>query len=293
MRTCSLDGCDRPYLAKGYCSAHYCRWIKYGDPHGGGPERVPHGQRGFCVVDRCDRPAKTTSGLCSLHYQRLRRYGSTEGRAPAICSVDCCDTAVLTMGWCAFHWRRYLRWGNPTFEPICSVEGCDKASPAGKRGLCVMHYSRWARHGEVGPAKSRIFTPPRPAEPGLRWCRNCDGELPEKAFTRSSTSTCRECSVALRRAWNYGVPPEQYRRMLKDQRGVCAACGRAETATSSSGAVRRLSVDHDHGCCRGRRSCGDCVRSLLCARCNTVLGLVRDDQETLTALSSYLLAQGR
>jgi hypothetical protein len=26
-RKCSFDGCDKPFLAKGYCSAHYC--LKY------------------------------------------------------------------------------------------------------------------------------------------------------------------------------------------------------------------------------------------------------------------------
>jgi hypothetical protein len=29
-RQCSL--CDKPHRARGWCTAHYQRWVKYGDP---------------------------------------------------------------------------------------------------------------------------------------------------------------------------------------------------------------------------------------------------------------------
>ena len=28
---CSIDGCDSPIIARGWCSAHYMRWYRYGD----------------------------------------------------------------------------------------------------------------------------------------------------------------------------------------------------------------------------------------------------------------------
>src|SRR5699024_10633058 len=31
-RQCSVEECDRPYYAKGYCKLHYNRWSKWGDP---------------------------------------------------------------------------------------------------------------------------------------------------------------------------------------------------------------------------------------------------------------------
>lgn len=35
-RLCSIPDCGKPHLARGWCRAHYQRWKKHGDPHGGG-----------------------------------------------------------------------------------------------------------------------------------------------------------------------------------------------------------------------------------------------------------------
>ena len=29
---CTVDGCSRPLLARGWCSTHYSRWRTHGDP---------------------------------------------------------------------------------------------------------------------------------------------------------------------------------------------------------------------------------------------------------------------
>jgi hypothetical protein len=79
-----------------------------------------------------------------------------------------------------------------------------------------------------------------------------------------------------------------YDRMLAEQGGACAICRRPESRTVA-GKVTSLAVDHDQACCAGRgRSCGRCVRGLLCYQCNTAIGLLQDDPARLAAAIKYL-----
>lgn len=63
--------------------------------------------------------------------------------------------------------------------------------------------------------------------------------------------------------YKYGRSIEDYERKLAEQGGKCAICPRTPEEQG-----RRLSWDHDHACCPGYRTCGKCVRALLCSRCN-------------------------
>jgi hypothetical protein len=71
----------------------------------------------------------------------------------------------------------------------------------------------------------------------------------------------------------------EYERRLKEQGGVCAICGKPESK-QIKGRLVRLAVDHCHT--------RECVRDLLCNRCNVVLGFVRDNREVLQAMIEYL-----
>jgi len=81
---------------------------------------------------------------------------------------------------------------------------------------------------------------------------------------------------------SYGLTPEQYEALWVAQGRCCAWC------RSKTGATKRLCVDHDHACCPGPTSCGECVRGLLCTMCNRMLGHLRNDPGAVERGAAYL-----
>jgi len=78
----------------------------------------------------------------------------------------------------------------------------------------------------------------------------------------------------------YGLSLDRYDALLLSQDGACAICRKL--------AKDFLQVDHDHQCCQGQRSCGRCIRGLLCRTCNTAIGLFHDDRQIIQRVLSYL-----
>lgn len=96
----------------------------------------------------------------------------------------------------------------------------------------------------------------------------------------------RDYDPEVARDWNlrgkFGITHADYEAMLAQQGGSCAVCG-------GDNGGKHLHVDHDHTCCSGsRRSCGNCIRGLLCSGCNMGLGLLNDSLENLRAAIKYL-----
>ena len=82
----------------------------------------------------------------------------------------------------------------------------------------------------------------------------------------------------------YGISTLEYIEIFIKQNGVCAICGNPETKTLL-GIITNLSVDHDH-------ITGD-VRGLLCYRCNTGIGKLRDNSDLLRKAADYLDSKKR
>src|SRR5690242_16208601 len=87
---------------------------------------------------------------------------------------------------------------------------------------------------------------------------------------------------------NYNKSVEWYESKMAEQGSVCAICHKPETRLGSNGKIKALAVDHDHKCCAGERSCGKCVRGLICESCNHAIGNFEDNQTTINASIAYL-----
>lgn len=101
---------------------------------------------------------------------------------------------------------------------------------------------------------------------------------PEKAKEYNARYYVKN-SLAIQ-ARRYGMTKTRMLEMLKEQEGLCAGCG------DELGEI--WDVDHDHACCPGPKSCGKCVRALLCHHCNLTLGWAKEDAARLRGLADLL-----
>ncbi len=85
----------------------------------------------------------------------------------------------------------------------------------------------------------------------------------------------------------YGITLEQYNQILESQDGKCPACGETDPTVASK-RTKVFPIDHDHNCCPGTKSCGKCVRGILCMNCNRAMGLLQDNISILQNMITYL-----
>src|SRR5690606_17951847 len=172
------------------------------------------------------------------------------------CEVSDCERPHIAKGLCTLHYNRKKR-GTPLEAPVrkdpeakgakCSVEACDRTEVAA-RGLCGAHYSRLRKGQDLdSPVKTRV-----------RWrgftcaVRNCE----EPAYSKEM------CSRHYGQSARYNLSLERLSGLV--ELGTCMSCGDESP----------LAIDHDHLCCAGEFSCGNCVRGVLCEPCNIAIGLI-------------------
>lgn len=158
------------------------------------------------------------------------------------------------------------------------------------------HYSSDPSHGTVYCAscrrsgveaaylKGRLLSKPRhpcsicsvPCASSRRYqdCDECHEKLPQ--FLWDSLMRHRAPMEFVLRVW---LDPS------------CDICGKRLDMRyrDSRGRLRGdHAIDHDHSCCQGSASCGQCIRGLLCRNCNAGIGYMSEDPRVLARASEYI-----
>lgn len=154
----------------------------------------------------------------------------------------------------------------------------------------------------------------------MKHCSKCQKAKPEAEFYRRSDgsglrSCCKKCSHAegskwaeehpeqmrqLQLAWRRDNKPRVEKRvwLRKLQRFGLTALRFTEMIVAQTGRclcgapLANPCIDHDHACCPGENSCGECVRGLLCHGCNLMLGNAKDRPSVLRRGADYLQPVG-
>lgn len=209
-----------------------------------------------------------------------------------------------------------LRFGE---RPKCKLVDCDSSARA--LGLCEMHYQRFKKHGSTDLPEFKANGRPvaiTDFERGAKLCSGCDQWKPlgeyrkipsrggggwaarcnicERAYQRDRNHNLsaeqRESHAAARERWREankdylrtwernrratrkGITPDEWLGRVEAQHGACAICGDEPDDPLT------LHIDHDHAT--------GTVRGLLCNRCNTALGMLRDDPMLMACAIEYL-----
>lgn len=87
-KICSVDDCDRFQKSFTWCSMHYQRWKRHGDPLKSREYKsARRPKQEYCLVDACVRPG-AQRGYCTAHYSRLLNKGDLEASKPIVGPFD-------------------------------------------------------------------------------------------------------------------------------------------------------------------------------------------------------------
>lgn len=216
---------------------------------------------------------------CYRDYEQARRWTPDRVAAKAafrlkgiegtVCEYLTCDEMQSAAGLCSRHYKRKLDGSLDLSMVIrivrlCGAPGCDLEIPDNKWS-CKWHANQMRRFGETWP---------------VGCCKDCREPLPETAG--KGRVYCDQCGP--HRGRMHGKSRQWFEAKLAEQGNACAVCGTVAPAGRYGG----WNVDHDHDCCPGGTSCGECVRDILCYKCNTFLGMAGDDPERMEAGAAYV-----
>jgi hypothetical protein len=149
----------------------------------------------------------------------------------------------------------------------CSVTNC--GFPATVKGMCRRHFQR-LRSAVSIDAPWRLNY----AADAMCSLSGCEKRPSGNGYCKSHEQTFR----------NYGEAA--FSHLERFMMSGCDICG-SKTILSDKG-YYLWRIDHDHSCCNGQTTCGNCIRGVLCHSCNAGIGLLKDSVYVMTRAISYL-----
>jgi HNH endonuclease len=175
---CIVDGCDNKIAARGYCTKHYQRLKRFGDPLA--LSRNAPGAFTCCSVPGCQNPY-LCKGFCSRHYMRWIKHGDpalgalvgAERGEPLrwlIAAANSQTDECLLWPYCGYRngygsvWYKGQLTG--AHRAACLMahgepsDGKEVAHGCGQRRCCNPRHLRWASPSENQQDKRRHGTAP-------------------------------------------------------------------------------------------------------------------------------------
>lgn len=129
--------------------------------------------------------------------------------------------------------------------------------------------------GKCGQIRPYTDFPKRKRRGGHdNYCRQCKG-INKQAWDKENREWKKQYA-RMRTLQHYGLTVDMYDQMYEQQGGQCAICGQQEKDNNRE----RLCVDHNH-------QTGQ-VRGLLCVACNSYIGHINENIETLQVAMDYI-----
>lgn len=258
-------------MAKGLCNACYIRQYRFGDltrPARKPSTRKPKNNRS---CKNCGTVPVAAHELCAKCYSRMLRTGHVSNPRPV-------NYGKVGKHPLKEHWHWIVRTVAGKGTTICEQWRGDIEQfaldvgerPTKNHVLRRIDESIGFEPGNVYWHKKEVIK--RNDESTKEYARRYQKEYRIKCPQNIKNTILKK---------QFGITMDVFEQMQTEQNNLCAICGQPETNYNRQGNLMALHVDHCHTTNK--------IRGLLCSKCNTAIGLFREDIEIMQKAMAYII----